>query len=396
METTGYRGLACVDCDETVDLAAETRRCPTCSGQLEPRYDLDAVDPEAVRSAWPATDQWAFEALLPHARADAVSMGEGATPLVDCPPVAEELGVERVLVKDEGQNPTGTVADRELATAVTAAAQREVSDVALPSTGGDAVAAAAYGARAGIDVHAFVPTRSTHDAKALINVHDGDMTVVEGRLPDAEDAYDSAIDDAEDEWTPLAPGAAPLRVAGASTLLLEVFAELEWSAPDAVVYPTGLGVGVSGGDLAIRQCAELGLCEESPALYAAQAEGCAPIVEASDAGTAGVSEWKRPDTIAGALEVPAPALGDRALAALDATGGGGVAVEDEAILESACSIAASSGVEASVAGGAAAAGALQLAESGVLAGDDTVVLVNTGAGSLDADVLRSHLMRKGI
>lgn len=385
--------LECVDCGERAGLDA--RRCPACDGVLVPRADATAADAATVDAAWPADSMWSFDALLPFASDGAVSTGEGATPLVDCPALAEELDVGGVLCKDEGQNPTGTAADRELSIAVTAARERGATDVALPSTGADAVAAAAYGARAGLDVHAFVPTRSSHETKAMINVHAGDMSVVEGRLPDAVEAYESAAAE-EPEWVPLAPGAAPLRVAGAGTVLIEVLAARDWAAPDAVVVPTGHGVGVVGAALAAERLRELGLLTEDLPIYAAQAEGCAPIARADREGADAVSPWGRPDTIAGALEVPDPALGTRALEAVRESGGGAVAVEDEAILESACSVAAAEGIQASVAGGAAAAGAWELAQEGALGEGDEVVLVNTGAGSLDADVLRSHLMRAGV
>ena len=388
-----FRGLDCVDCGERLGSETDARRCPDCEGPLAPRYDADAVDVDAIRDAWPATDQWAFESLLPQGRTEAVSIGEGATPLVPCPGLADELGVGRILVKDEGQNPTGTVADRELSAAISAAAARGATDVALPSTGTDAVAAAAYAARAGLDAHAFVPTRSTHGAKAMINVHGGDMTVVEGRLPDAIEAYESS---AEADWTPVAAGDAPSRIAGAGTCLLEVLAALDWETPDAVVYPVGHGVGIVGADVVTDVLQEVGLLEEPVALCAAQAAGCAPIVEAVTDGLVHVSQWDAPDTIAGAIEVPDPALGDRALEAVESTDGAAVAVDDESILESACVLAASEGVQASVAGGAAAAGAWDLAQDGAFGADDTVVLVNTGAGSLDSDLLRSHLMRAGV
>jgi len=390
-----FRGLECVECGEAVPTdAADRSQCDSCGGSLEPRFDLAAVDAESIRAAPRAASMWAFDDLLPFAAGTAVSMGEGGTPLVACPSLADELGVERVLVKDEGHNPTGTTADRQLAVAVTAALERGAADVALPSTGTDAVSAAAYAARAGLESHCFVPTRSAHGAKAMINVHGGDMTVVEGRLPDAEGAYESASEG--EDWAPLAPAGAPLRVAGAATVLLEVAAELDWTAPDAVVYPTGHGVGIAGAHVASRQLTALGILEVAPRLYAAQAAGCAPVVRAVEEGTVSVPAGTRPDTICGALEVPDPAYGERALDAVAGTGGDAVTVDDRAILESATTVAAAEGLQSSVAGGAAAAGAWELAEAGAFDADDTVVLVDPMAGSLDADVLRSHLMRAGV
>lgn len=391
----GFGGFHCVECGDRIAPDASDRgRCPDCGGPLAPDADLDAVATGAVGDGSSPASMWDVESLLPFEAETAVSMGEGATPLVSCPALAEELGVARVLYKDEGQNPTGTTADRQLSVAVTAARARGSRDVALPSTGADGVAAAAYATRAGLDAHVFVPTRSSHGAKATINVHDADMTVVEGRYPDAVDAYEDAMADAD--WTPLAPDRSPLRVAGAGTVLLEIVAGLDWTAPDAVVYPAGHGIELAGAHAVLGQLDALDRLDSRPRLCATQATGCAPIASAVGEGSVSVQAWDCPDTIVGALEVPDPVYGDAALEAVEASGGDAVAVADDAILESACTIAAHEGLEASVAGGAGAAGAWELTRDGAFDADDTIVLVDPMAGSLDADVLRSHLMGAGI
>lgn len=394
METTdAFDGLACRDCGARHAPGDARGRCPDCGGLLKAVYALDGVDGGFLDGhQGPAGSMWRFADLLPFPAAAAVSLGEGATPLVECPTLAEELGVGRVLIKDEGQNPTGSVADRGLSVAVTAAVAAGATDLALPSAGNDGHAAAAYAGRAGLDAHVFVPSRAGFVGKAMINVHGGDMTVVEGRLPEAEDAYEAASAEHED-WHPVAPSG-PYRVEGRKTVLYEVVAALG-GAPDAVVHPTGEGAGIVGAHEASRVLRELGAVDEHPALYAAQASGCAPIARAFETGEP-PEPWDRPDTICADVEVPDPAAGERALEALDATGGGAVATDDDDILESAVAVAGHEGVSMSPSGATAASGAWELAERGALGPDDTVVLVNAGAGSKAPDVLRSHLMGRGV
>ncbi|GAB3683398.1 threonine synthase [Salinarchaeum chitinilyticum] len=391
MDAADGLSLACGDCAWRGDDIAHSR-CPECDGQLAPQYHADAIDAEKLGAGDRIDSQWDSE-LLPDDVVAAATLGEGATPLVDCPTLADELEVGTLAIKDEGHNPTGTLADRACSVAVSIARETGAADVALPTTGADGVAAAAYAARADLDAHAFVPTRSTHTTKAMINVHGGDMSVVEGRLPDADDAFQSAL--AEEDWVAIDPANAPLRTAGVATAYPEIVATLDGATPDHVVVPTGHGEAIVGLHAAASLLADLGVVEEIPALHAVQAEGCAPIVDAAGTGADSVATWEAPDTICGALEVSAPALGDRALQAVRDTGGSAIAVDDEGILASACRIAAAEGLEASVAGGAAAAGAWELCIDGAFDLDDTVVLLNTGAGSLDSDVLRSHLMRAG-
>lgn len=395
METAdALDGLACRDCGARHDPVDAPGRCPDCGGPLSAAYDLDAVDPGAVgQGDDPAGSMWRFDALLPFPAAAAVSVGEGGTPLVDCPRLADELGVGRVFVKDEGGNPTGSVADRGLSVAVTAAAAAGATDVALPSAGNDGHAAAAYAGRAGLDAHVFVPARAGFVAKAMVNVHGGDMSVVEGRLPDAVDAYRDGLAE-NDGWHPVAPFAEPYRLEGRKTVLYEVVAALG-EAPDALVHPTGEGAGIVGAYEAARALRELSAIERFPALYAAQAEGCAPIVRAAQDDEP-VGTWAGPDTICADVEVAAPAAGEWVLEAIRETGGGAVATGDDEILESAVAVAGHEGVSMTPSGAAAASGAWALAERGAFEADDTVVLVNTGAGSKAADVLRSHLMGRGV
>lgn len=396
METTAaFAGLSCTDCGETFDAASAPGRCPDCGGALDPAYDYDALDVNRETLAGDRPGIWRYEQLLPFTRSSATTMDEGETPLVNCPRLADELGVERVLVKDEGRNPTGAFEDRGQALAVTAADQHGATDVALPTAGDAGQAAAAYAARAGLNSHAFVPTRSSFVNKAMINVHGGDMSVVEGRIDDAEAAFEGALDD-NDGWHSVAAFTTPYRHEGKKTVYYETVEQLDWDVPDRVVVATGYGDGVVGVDKAATELNELGLVDDRPAIYAAQAEGCAPIVEAFENGADAHEPWDVPDTICGGIEVPDPDGSPLVLDALRDSDGGAVATSDADILDSTVTVAQHEGIEMGVDSAAAASGAWQLAQNGEFDGDDTVVLLNAGSGSKDADVVRSHLMSKGL
>jgi threonine synthase len=386
MDTT-----VCVDCGRTVE--APARRCPDCGGILQVTTDLDAVDlTPATLADRPFSGIERYADLLP--TGPLVTMAEGATPLVAAPDLADDLGVERVLLKDEGRNPTNAVTDREMALGITAARDAGAETVALPSTGDSAQSAAAYAARAGIDLEAFVPSRATFLTKALINVHGGALSVTGGRLPDAEAAFADAI--AEQSWHSLAPFETPYRQAGLRTLAYELAEQLEWTVPDAIVYPTGTGMGPVGIEQGLADLRALGWIDDTPQLFAAQASGCAPIVRAWEAGADDHEPWDHPDTICGGIEVPDPTGSRLVLDALEVTDGGAVATEDDAILDAATTVAQTAGIEMSATAGAAASGARELADRGAFDADDTVVLVNTAAGAKEDDLLRSHLMSKGI
>ncbi len=399
METTdAFIGLTCVDCGETFDAEETTHRCPDCDGILDPDYDYGRIDltPDDLRDR-PFESMWRYEELLPFPKDAAVSMDEGATPLVDCPSLAEKMDVDRVLLKDEGMNPTGTFKDRGQAAAMTAASAHGAAEVALNSAGNAGQSAAAYAARAGIDAHVFLPSRAGFTQKAMTEVHGADLTVTDpidgnSQIGDSGKAYAEAMEQ-HPEWYSTKTFVTPYRHEGKKTMALELLEQLEWTAPDAVVYPTGGGVGLVGMHKAAREVRDLGWTDELVPMYAAQAAGCAPIVDAYERG----SDRHEPltddeiTTACNGIAIPDPGASPLILEALYESDGGAVANTDEEILDAAIEVAREEGLEIGATCAAAAAGAFSLAASGEFGPDDTVVLLNTGAGNKDADTLRAHL-----
>ncbi len=395
METTAtFSGLVCTDCEEHFDAGEVTHQCPECGGILDPTYDYNRIDlTQTDLESRPFDGMWRYEELLPIPHEAAVTMDEGTTPLIECPKLADELGVARLFIKDEGRNPTGSFKDRGHALAVSAAREHGASDIALASAGNAGQSAAAYAARAGLDSHVFVPSRANFVNKAMINVHGGDMTVVGGRFADAAAACADAM---KDDWYSTSSFTTPYRHEGKKTMLYEIVEQLDWQVPERIVYPTGGGVGLVGMHKGAKEFEKLGLTDELPAMYAAQSSGCAPVVEAWNENDERHETWEAPDTICGGIEIPDPGASPLILDALRESGGGAVATPDENILDSAVAVAQHTGLEMGATCAAAASGAWKLTEQGEFDTDDTVVLMNTATGNKEDDILRSHLMGKGI
>lgn len=411
MKTTeAFRGLECTDCG-TVHDTSIAGTCPNCGGATDPVYDHDAVDVDTLTAASDRDGIWTFDELLPFPAADAITAREGQTPLVTADRLADELDVGAVLIKDEARNPSGTVLDRGFSVALSGtvgradgvseadgegAAEHEGADVeplACASPGNAGQSMAAYAGRAGLRSYAFVPSRCAFSNKAMTNVHGGEMQVVGGRYPDAAAAVDERL---AGSYTDLGAFTTPYRHEGVKTLAFEIAAELDWTAPDAVVVPASTGEVVVGVAKGFDELETLGVIDEVPALVAAQPTGCAPIAGALEEDLVSPEPVEHPDTICGELEIPDPAGGERAIDAVRESGGTGVTVDDDDILESAVAVAQHEVLEMGAAGGAAPAAAWELSQDDWFDDDDTVVLVNTEAGLKTPDVLRSHLMGKGI
>jgi threonine synthase len=379
--SSSVRRLACSRCDRTYDHREPHHLC-VCGGPLLVEYDLDAVvsrvDQDRV-AARTGPGMWRYLELLPvEDPARIVHLGEGGTALIDAPRLAARLGVRSVHVKDEGRNPTGTFKARGAACGVTAAVERGVTDVALPTAGNAGVAWAAYGAAAGLRVHVAVPRDAPAANLAALRLLGADVTAVDGLISDAGRIVAEGI--AAHGWYDAGTLREPYRIEGKRTLGFEIAEQLGWRFPDAVVYPAGGGVGLIGMWRAFAQLRELGwVSGRVPRLVVTQSDGCAPLVRAFEAGADAAEPWEGAATIAQGLRVPAP-LGDRlVLQAVRETGGTAIAVPDAEIVAAQRSLAAATGILASPEGAAPLAAAVRLAERGDLGPHDRVVLVNTGA-----------------
>ena len=387
--------IACRDCGETYDLDLTEYPCPDCGGILDPQYDLDAVDVDRDEVEARSGSMWAYRELLPIRDDDAiVSMGEGDTPLIECPTLADRLGVDRLLVKDEGQNPTNTFKDRGQAAAMSGAVERGAEVVGLPSAGNAGQAASAYAGRAGLPCHVFLNHQAGEVKKNLVRAHGADLHLVDGKITDAGAAFNEAR--AENGWYSVATFQTPFRHEGKKTMGHEIFADLGWETPDEIVYPTGGGVGLIGIWKAYLELTELGwLDAEAPRLTVAQSEGAAPVVEAIRERRERHEPWESPDSIAKGVEIPDPGASPWMLEAVSESGGAGVAVSDSDAIDAALEMARSDGVEMCVTSAVAMAGAMARADEGAYDADETLVVINTGAGCKTHERLGERAREQG-
>jgi len=373
-------GISCRGCGETYDPDLTSFPCPACGGILDPQYAYETVDigPETWERR--GGSMWAYHELLPVTDAGAiVSMGEGETPLVDCPHLADDLGVSGLFLKDEGQNPTNTFKDRGQSAAVSRANEQGAGTVALPSAGNAGHAASAYAARAGMDCHVFLNHQAGTVKKDMVRAHGATLHLQDGKIDRAGEAFREARE--EHGWYSVATFETPFRHEGKKTMGFELFEAFDWSSPDHVVYPTGGGVGLVGIWKAYRELSELGWLDgDPPQLHVAQTTGAAPVVDAIENGAAEHRLWAEPETMARGVEIPDPGASPWLLTAVAESGGRGVAVSDDDALAAALRTARQCGVESCVTAAVAIAGAVELAERGAFGPDEDVVVINTGAG----------------
>ena len=388
-------------------VSAETPQTldPATAESLYVRYDMEALKQTAKREncaryaaeSHVSLGMWRYKDVLPSV--EPVTLGEGWTPMLQS---KRHAGL---LIKEEGNNPTGSFKARGLGMAVTMARHYGLKHLAVPSAGNAAGALAAYCAAAGITAHLYMPNDVPFANYLEGVIYGADVHMVDGLISDCARMVGEEIKRqkaegvaAEEVWFDISTLKEPFRVEGKKTMGYELAEQLGWRYPDAVFYPTGGGVGLIGMWKAFEEMEALGWIApgtKRPRMYALQASGCAPVVRAYDEG-AGVSRFfDGAQTFAAGLRVPKPYGDAIILDIVRASGGRAVASTDEEILASILDYAKNEGIFLCPEGAAATAAYEALLKTGELRADEQVVLFNTGAGLKYTDMTADAMKLRG-
>lgn len=375
--------LECTRWGEHFSADVSRNVCPKDGGVLFVRYDLAALKGKFRREdlRGRVASMWRYAEVLPDATP--VTLGEGFTPML---PSREH---KNVYIKDEGLNPTGSFKARGMSAAVTMARHYGLKKLAVPSAGNAGGALAAYAAAAGLEAYIFMPQDVPRANRMEAEYAGAHVTLVNGLISDC--ARIVAERKEKEGWFDVSTLKEPFRVEGKKTMGYEVAEQLDWKLPDAIIYPTGGGVGMIGMWKAFEEMEQLGwIGSERPKMITVQAAGCAPIVKAWEAGKATSEMCVGAETFAAGLRVP-KAYGDYLiLEILKKSGGAAVSATDEEIFAATRQWASMEGVFAAPEGAASLVAYQKLRASGFLRAEDVVVLFNTGTGYKYLDVMEAE------
>ena len=404
--------LDCTKCGAHLPADIPRNVCPQDGGILFARYDLKSIKATFTPDALAGREAtlWRYREVLPdvepitHGRgrprlqtetlergaSAPVTLGEGFTPLL---PSRE---FPNVWIKDEGLNPTGSFKARGISVAISVAKALGIKKVAMPSAGNAGSALAAYAAAATIEAHIFMPRDVPLANRIECEMYGAHVTLVNGLISDCARMVSDRKD--KEGWFDLSTLKEPYRVEGKKTMAYELFEQLGRQLPDAVIFPTGGGVGVIAMWKAFDEMEELGWLDKKnkrPRMIVVQAAGCAPIVRAWNERKTSVEMWDQSSTIAAGLRVPKPYGDYLVLDILNRSGGTAIAVSDDEIRDSVRHWARHEGIFAAPEGAASLAAYRQLRAQSAghppfLSEEHRVVLFNTGTGSKYLDVLQER------
>ena len=377
--TSRLRGLRCRAC-HALQPADDRYVCGECYGPIEPEYDLEAFDTEALRDEIERgpLSLWRYAPLLPVA-APRGHFAVGWTPLIEAPRLGAAIGVSRLFVKDDSRNPSLSFKDRPVAVALARALQLGLDTIACASTGNLAGAVAAAAARNGLRAFVFVPADTDEGKVAGAAAYGATVIRVNGTYDQVNRLCARLAD--EERWGFVNFTLRPYYAEGSKTLLFECAEQLGWRLPDHVVIPVGSGALLTRTATAAAQLRGTGLVDDGALrIHAAQPSGCAPVADAVLDGYRPVRPVRDPVTVARSLAIGAPADGDGSVEIIRATGGSAGSVSDDDVLEGCALLASTEGVLAEPAGGVVLATARALAARAAFADDESVVLYITGNG----------------
>ena len=376
-------GLQCLVCGRIYPYG-DLQTCSVCGPQgiLDVRYDYDAVAFQIGLTSFSSRpyDHWRYRDLLPIPNGIKLPpLHVGWTPVYDVPRLAEAVGIKKLLLKDDGRNPTNSFKDRASSIGVIKAREFGYDTIACASTGNAASSLAGLSAAVGLKSFIFVPQRAPEPKIAQLLIFGATVIRVKGTYERAFDLCRSACE--KFGWYNRNSGTNPFLVEGKKTAGLEIVEQLRHRLPDWVVVSVGDGCTIGGIGKGLQEMKTLGLIERVPRLLGVQAEGAKPIVEAFRSG--GDLVATPTSTIADSIAVGTPRNWRRAIQQIRLSHGDMLAVEDEEILDAMRLTARLGGVFGEPAGVTGVAGLKKAVSLGIVQPTESAVAVITGNGLKD-------------
>jgi len=377
-----YR-LRCFSCHTEYPTQKTNYRCEKCGSLLEVSFKISRR-----KIPWKnrGLSVWKYRELLPIDNDRSITtLSEGGTGLHLCPRLGRDIGLKRLYVKNEGENPTGSFKDRGMTVALSKARELGKRRAVCASTGNTAASLAAYSARAGLRCIVIVPQGKVAAGKMLqVMIHGASTFQVNGDFDEAMRTVATLTEKRKEFY--LMNSVNPFRLEGQKTLAYEVCDQLERKVPDTLVLPVGNGGNISAIWKGFNEFHALGIVKERPRLIGVQAEGAAPIAKAVKRKQDRIRPVTNPRTIASAIRIGSPVNWPKVLSAIKESDGTAETVSDREILEAQRELASKEGIFVEPASAASIAGLRKSRAAGRIDKTDLVVCVTTGHGLKDPSV----------
>jgi threonine synthase len=383
--------LECSKCGTRYSSEKLQNSC-ACKGQLMAIYDLDtikkSIDKNKIKRRIP--NMWRYRELLPIKNdSNIISFNEGFTPIIHLKVLAENFQHHNIFLKDEGRLPGASFKARGASVGVSKAVELGVKAIAIPTAGNAGGAWAAYGARAGIEVHVVMPIDAPEITKYECLVMGAQVYLVDGLISKAGEIVSQACE--KFGWFSIATFNEPYRLEGKKTLGLEIAEQFEWTFPDVILYPCGGGVGLVGIWKAFKELKEIGWVNgNGPRMVAVQSDECAPVVKAFLENKKTCEFWPNANSIADGLRVPKPLADTLILNTIKESNGCAVAVKEKDIPSALLKLAQLEGLMICPEAAATVLAANTLLGSGWIKQNEKILIINTASGLKYSNIIKKQ------
>ena len=383
--------MRCIECGKIHDMDRPTYACSSCGNLLEVRLDVSSAKgrlQEADFKKRPLS-VWRYREAIPvDEKSKIFSIDEGGTPLIPCPRIAEHIGLDKLWIKFDGMNPTGSFKDRGMTVGITKAMELRMKVVTCASTGNTSASLGAYAGLAGLKCVVLIPEGKVALGKlAQAMMHGATVVSVKGNF---DQALDIVMKSSQKLGMYVLNSVNPFRIEGQKTAAYEICDQLGGRSPELLYIPVGNGGNSAAYWKGFEEYETMGFVPGHPVIRGIQAEGSAPIAHMFEHGEKILKPVQKPDTVATAIRIGNPANWKKTVRAIRESGGHASTVSDKEILQAQKLMAKMEGVFAEPAGAAALAGVMRDLKEGKLGRSSEVVCVSTGHGLKDPDTAISQ------
>jgi threonine synthase len=314
------------------------------------------------------------------------NLGEGRTPLIHCERLQQKYRLNRLYLKNEGANPTGSWKDRAISLAVSCVRSFGYQTVSVYSCGNAGVSTAAYAARLGLESVIFVlPTMDRAKYNRILS-YGGCVVPLQISRSDLwkSSRVGEVLEEAQAKlgWFPVTTlrnpyVGSPFYTEGFKTIAFELFLDLGATVPDWVFVPAGSGEGLCGIWTGFKNLFDLGLIRQLPRIVGVQAETAAPLVHAFRNSMDQVEFVESGKTIAAGLEVMNSS--NQSLRTIKISHGSAESVNDSDIRQTMNEVRREEDVNASPEGAIGLAAIKKMRSEGRLKEDDLIVCISSAS-----------------
>ncbi len=370
------KALHCPSCNREYDIDVVQSFATCCNQPLLTEYETSNFTKHVLKGR--VESMWRYHEMLPlFQQENMVSLGEGWTKIHTMGKLAASMNMNRILLKDESTNPTGSFKARGISMAISRAKELGITHCVIPTAGNAGGALAAYCAKADIGATVIMPRHTADTLKEECRLYGAELILLDG-LIDTCGKMAKRLSE-EKGYFDMSTMKEPYRIEGKKTIGYEIAEQLNWKLPDVIIYPTGGGTGLIGMWKAFKELIDLGwITGKLPRMVIVQTEACAPMMEMYTHGR--IRETFNPHpSIAYGLAVPYPFAKDLMMNVVNESNGIVVTVSEAQIESSIEDIASTEGMLLSPEGSSTYVAMQKLVETDWIKVEETVLLFNTGS-----------------